>query len=379
MTESNQKERCLARILIVDDNPDTLRVLCEILQVEGYKPRPAISGETALKAVAVFSPELILLDVKMPGMDGYAVCEQLKSSPDTADIPIVFISAVDDAEEKVRAFAAGGADYVTKPFQIAEVLARVQSQLSLHQARVQLKKKNKALADLNKELESFTSAVSHDLSAPLRALAGFSKELVDQYGDQFDEQARRYLSYLKEGSEEMQAMIAGLLTLSRSTSGELLSHNVDLSSVAESIGLTLRRKEPERNINICIQPDMRCVGDPRLLKNLLTNLLNNAWKYTSGVSTAEIRIGECDVASQCCFYVADNGVGFDMRDKEKLFIPFQRLHSLEQFSGSGIGLATVQRIVHRHGGKIWAESAVEKGATFYFTLSANLLTHDEKL
>ncbi len=231
----------------------------------------------------------------------------------------------------------------------------------------QLEKSNRELADSNRELEAFTYAVSHDLRAPLRAIDGFSRAVLTGYGQLLDEEGREYLHYVREGSREMGQLIDGLLRLSRSTRGELSKERFDFSTLAEEVIERLRRAEPQRRVACRITPGMVAYGDFRLLKTALENLLGNAWKYTSRQSDPHIEFG-VDGRTEAVFQVRDNGAGFDMAYADQLFTPFKRLHDASMFSGSGIGLATVQRIIHRHGGRIWADAKVDSGATFYFTL-----------
>jgi len=221
----------------------------------------------------------------------------------------------------------------------------------------------------NRELESFSYSVSHDLRAPLRAIDGFSQALVEDYGDRLDGTALDYLSRIRRGAQRLGTLIDDLLQLSRVNRGELRREPVDLGQMAHSVMEELRAAEPHRKVALHLGTRMTAEGDPRLLRALVENLLGNAWKFTSKEEKAEIRF-ERLASDPRVFYVADNGVGFDMRHANKLFGAFQRLHRASEFPGSGIGLATVQRIVHRHGGRVWAEAESGRGATFYFTLDS---------
>lgn len=229
-------------------------------------------------------------------------------------------------------------------------------------------KRTRELELANSELESFSYSVSHDLRAPLRAIDGFSEALLEDYWEKLDEEGRNYLRYLKDGSRDMRDLIDGLLALSRSTRGAMTRKQVNLSRLTEGIIEALRRSEPERKVSIMIAEGIEVEADPRLLKVVMENLLGNAWKYTALTPEGLIEFGSEQQEGRTVYLVRDNGAGFDMAYSEKLFLPFQRLHRADEFSGIGIGLATVQRIIHRHGGQIWAQAAVGKGATFYFTL-----------
>jgi light-regulated signal transduction histidine kinase (bacteriophytochrome) len=220
----------------------------------------------------------------------------------------------------------------------------------------------------NQELETFAYSVSHDLRAPLRAMNGWSLTLVEDFGAQLNDEARRHLGRVRSEAQRMGQLIDDLLQLSRVTGAPLDRGYVDLTAVARSIADNLRDMHAGRQIEFVIQPGLTASGDARLLEVALTNLLNNAAKFTGKQAEARIEVGRTEHEGQPAFYVRDNGAGFDMAYARSLFGPFQRLHSAAEFPGSGIGLATVQRIIHRHGGRVWAEAQVDQGATFYFRL-----------
>ncbi len=224
------------------------------------------------------------------------------------------------------------------------------------------------LTAANKELESFTSAVSHDLSAPLRGIEGFASLLKQTCGDKLGEQGRQYLEIVQSQALRMGRLIEALLRLSRATRGELRREQLNLSKKAREIEADLRREQPGRQVEFTVASDLVAQGDPVLLRAVLQNLLGNAWKFTARSPQPRIEMGMVEHDGQKAYFVRDNGVGFDMAAAAKLFTPFQRLHEEADFPGTGIGLATVQQIIRRHGGKVWAEAAVGKGATFYFTL-----------
>jgi PAS domain S-box-containing protein len=220
----------------------------------------------------------------------------------------------------------------------------------------------------NKELEAFSYSVSHDLRAPLRAIDGFSQALLEDCNDRLDEEGKGYLHHVREASQEMAQLIDDLLHLARVTRSEMRWEIVNLSELARVVVKELKDREPERSVIVNIEEGLVTHGDKRLLRILLSNLLGNAWKFTSKQESAEVSLGKEKKDDQILFFVRDNGAGFDMAYANKLFGAFQRLHSVREFEGTGIGLATVQRIVHRHGGRVWANGAVKHGATFYFTL-----------
>ncbi|UCG83110.1 MAG: PAS domain S-box protein, partial [Dehalococcoidia bacterium] len=224
------------------------------------------------------------------------------------------------------------------------------------------------LQAVNKELEAFAYSVSHDLRAPLRSIDGFSQVLIEDYVDKLDEEGNDYLQRVRAASQRMGELIDDLLNLSRVTRGEMCHEDVDLSAMAQAICSDLQCRQPKRKVKFVIKPELADRGDMRLLRAAFENLLGNAWKFTGKKKSARIEFGQIENDGQHVYFVRDNGVGFDMNYADKLFGAFQRLHSPSEFEGTGIGLATVQRIIHRHGGNIWAESELDKGTTFYFTL-----------
>ncbi len=222
----------------------------------------------------------------------------------------------------------------------------------------------------SKELESFSYSVSHDLRAPLRVVDGFAGILLEDYGARLDELGRDHVRRIVAAAGRMNAMIDALLALARRTARELSVESVDLSRAARELAEELRATDYARSIEFRIAPDLRAEGDPALLRLVLQNLLGNAFKFSAHVPQAVIEFGQHLVDGRDVFFVRDNGAGFDMRFADRLFGLFQRLHSANDFAGTGVGLATVQRIVRKHGGRIWAESEPGKGACFYFTLPA---------
>jgi PAS domain S-box-containing protein len=227
------------------------------------------------------------------------------------------------------------------------------------------------LEAMNRELEAFCYSVSHDLRAPLRSIRGFSEVLLERYAAKLDERGQEFLRRTCESSQIMDKLIEDLLKLSRVTRAEIQRRPVNLSLLAESIASNLRNAEPSRAVQFVIAPDLKTEGDERLLHVALDNLLRNAWKFTSKLPEARIEVG-ATAEPEPAFFVRDNGAGFDMAYAGKLFGVFQRLHSASDFAGTGVGLATVQRIVTRHGGRAWAIGEVNRGATFYFTLSIEM-------
>ena len=231
-----------------------------------------------------------------------------------------------------------------------------------------LEQSNGELEAANRELEAFSYSVSHDLRAPLRSIDGFSRAVLEDYAALLDDEGKDYLRILRESAQKMGHLIDDMLKLSRVTRGEMSRETVDLSTIARTITGELSGATPGRQAQFVIQDGLTAVGDPRLLESALQNLIDNAWKFTRNREITRVEFGRRDQNGASCFFVRDNGVGMDMTYATKLFQPFQRLHAMADFEGTGIGLATVKRILSRHGGKVWAESEVGTGTTFYFTV-----------
>jgi light-regulated signal transduction histidine kinase (bacteriophytochrome) len=268
-----------------------------------------------------------------------------------------------------------------------EVAERKRALEWLHESEENLKRHVSELAASNRELEAFSYSVSHDLRAPLRSLDGFSKALLEDYADKLDAEGRNYLERIIAAAQRMGQLIDDLLNLSRLTRVEMRRENVNLSGIAEKIAEGLKKANPERSARFIIAKGLSAYGDECLLQAVIENLLGNAWKFTEktenaciefGVMSQEIGEGAKKIPvpnsghrtpnSQLVYYVRDNGAGFDKTYADKLFTPFQRLHNTKEFAGTGIGLATVKRIVNRHGGRVWIEGEPGKGAAVYFTL-----------
>jgi light-regulated signal transduction histidine kinase (bacteriophytochrome) len=224
------------------------------------------------------------------------------------------------------------------------------------------------LESANRELEAFSYSVSHDLRAPLRAIDGFSQALLEEYEDRLNSTGKNYLERVRKATQRMSWLIDDLLKLSRITQAELYRKSFDLSSMIRAIAEAHQKNDPDRIVDVAIQEEITFEGDPYLIKIAMENLMDNAWKFTGKEARPRIEFGSAIKDGETLYYVRDNGVGFDMAYADKLFGAFQRLHTDEEFPGTGIGLATVRRIINRHGGHIWAEGEVGKGSTFYFTL-----------
>ncbi len=363
-TASGPTASDLPRILVVDDNRD-LRAYTSRILAERYAVDQAADGAAALEAVKLDPPDLILSDVMMPRLDGLGLIRELRADPATRSIPIVLLSARAGEDAAVEGLDAGADDYLAKPFSARELLARVRTNLELARMRRQLVVE---LERKNKELDAFSYSVSHDLRAPLRSIDGFSQAILEDQADRLDDRGRDYLRRVRAAAQRMAALIDDLLELSRVSRHEMVRRPVDLTRLAEEVTAELRRADPERRVEVHIQSDLEVDGDRQLLRVALENLLGNAWKFTARTAMPLIEVGAEGRDGEPVHYVRDNGAGFDMQYVDKLFRPFQRLHGVNEFPGTGIGLATVHRIVDRHGGRVWAEGGLGRGATVHFTL-----------
>jgi two-component system sensor histidine kinase/response regulator len=377
-------------VLLVDDQPANLVALEAMLEELGQNLVKATSGREALKRLLTDEFAVILLDVKMPEMDGFETAELIRQRDKSRHTPIIFLTAADQSQtQAVRGYAVGAVDYLTKPIvpefvrskvavfvELAKKteLLRRQTELlraSEQAARDLAEEQAELVRDLehkNRELESFSYAVSHDLQAPLRRIESFSRAVEESQAERLDDSGRHYLGRVREACRQMSELIDDVLYLARVTRAEMREHEVDLSGLVELLLERLREAEPDRAMESKVRPGVTVMADGQLLRIALENLLANAWKFTAREPGPRIEFGMTSVGGEPTYFVRDNGAGFDMAYVERLFGPFQRLHRQSDFAGTGIGLATVQRIIHRHGGRVWAEGLPGQGATFYFTL-----------
>ncbi len=348
------------RIVWADDNADMRAYVTRLLS-DQFDVIPVADGAQALQAVRAQLPDLVLSDVMMPQIDGLGLLAALRADPRTQALPVILLSARAGVEQSTEAMDAGADDYLFKPFAARELIARIRTHVALARMR---RAWAAQLERANRELEAFSYSVSHDLRAPVRAISGFTRILLDD--DALDATERReLLQHVRCNAERMGEIIDDLLVLSNASTGELRRETVDVSALARRILGTLRLRDTSRKIDIQVRNGMTVTADPRLLALALENLLGNAWKFTSKRPRAEIAI-DCDDGG--VFAVRDNGAGFDMACSATLFEPFQRLHSGDEFEGTGIGLAIVRRVIERHGGRAWAHGEVDRGATIRFTL-----------
>jgi two-component system, sensor histidine kinase and response regulator len=354
-------------ILVVDDTPANLRILTSMLQSYGYRVRPAINGQVALTAVASSLPDLILLDIMMPGLDGYEVCRQLKSNPTTRDIPVIFISALDDTLDKVRAFEVGGIDYIAKPFQIEEVMARIVNHLTLYRQR-------REIARLNEFKDLVLRTVTHDLGNPITNILGYTELLLEQYEiyQTLDlDKALPTLNRIAQTARYMSRLVSRLLNFSHLEGGAELQ--LDLVSLHEILTRQLIEFElPMEQKRLNLETDLPNTGvliegDDHWLDELFNNLLGNAIKYTPVGGTVRVQLEPAPDAVQV--RISDTGIGIPPEALPHIFERFYRVEAhRETHMGSGLGLSIVETIVQLHGGKIGVESEVNVGTTFTISL-----------
>ncbi len=377
------------------------------------------NAEDAYNAALAKKPELIISDIIMPGMDGYEFCKLIKSSDNLAHIPVILLTSLQDSHDIIRGLQAGADNFITKPYTFEYLISRIQYLLisrdirfagsaemmiemtfhgekyrinsdkkqildlllSVYEAAIQrndeliamkaeLEKANENLKQANADLEAFSRTVSHDLKSPLNGIIGFAQILKSQCISCKNEDTKDYLDTIYESALSMSNLIKDLLNFSKSGTVEIEQEPVNISIMAEDVVQTILKSYPSRKINISIEPNLNVKADSKMMRVVLDNLLGNAIKYSTQKEVATIIVGRKDYFGHDLFYVKDNGAGFDMSMSEKLFQPFQRLHTESEYQGTGVGLCTVKRIIEKHGGQIWAESEIGKGSTFFFSLES---------
>jgi two-component system sensor histidine kinase/response regulator len=404
-------------ILIVEDSPTQAEKLSYLLEKHGYRVSVAANGREALDTMDSRKPSLIISDIVMPEMDGYELCRRIKSDENRRRIPVILLTTLSDPCDVIKGLECGADNFITKPIDEEYLLSRImdmrveqsrreyitsseglplrfggrdfvvkadcrqilnlllstyetatRKNLELSQARDELNDLNIQLKDAYRELETFSFTVSHDLRSPLNVISLYAQELKGLCEDFGDSRFNDNLQVILEQVDRMDQLITTLLGFSQISRGDLRLAIINLSEMAREIAAQLAMKEPERSVRFNIAESITVVGDARLMRVAIENLLGNAWKYTGRKQDATIEFGMEEKEEKTVCFVRDNGAGFNMDLAERLFKPFKRLHDREEFDGNGIGLATVQRIIHRHGGEVWAEGEAGKGAVFYFTL-----------
>lgn len=373
-----------ARLLVVDDETAQMHALCDTLEEQGYEVLGCASAEDALAALRESAFDLLLADLMMPQMNGIDLLRAaLIIDPVMVGIIMTGEGTISTA---VEAMQSGALDYILKPFKLSAVLPVIGRGLAMRQLRLQnialeqrVREHAAELEATNRELDAFTRSVSHDLRSPLNAVVGFSSLLAEGLGPNAPAEQRKWLVQVQRAAQNMSELIDALMRLSLAGKQALKIESVDLTAMVRSVVADLREKQPERQMAVVIGELPETQADQSLLRQVFVNLLSNAFKYTRNSSNPEIAVGCTRQDGEHVFTVRDNGSGFDMTQANRLFHPFQRFHRDDQFEGSGIGLSIVQRIVQRHGGRIWARAAPGQGAAFFFTLGHALVSEPAAL
>ena len=366
-------------IINAEDNEATRYTRSRILQRAGFAVREAIDGATTLALVAAERPAVVLLDVKLPDIDGYEVCRRLKSNPATASTIVLQVSTgFVERGDKVRGLEGGADGYLIEPMSPDEFIATVRSYVRLHQTEEKLARANLKLCQQavelrrsNEELQQFAYVVSHDLQEPLRTIGVYSELLISQYQQAADAEVQEFVHYITEGVERMRILMIDLLQYARVESQTKVVTLTDCHQIVLQVLQDLQLSIEETGAQITCDPLPTVYADQRRLAQVLRNLLSNALKY-HGAQPVRIHVSAHQKEGEWHFQVHDNGIGIDPQFAERIFVIFQRLHLRHEYPGTGIGLAICKKIVEQHGGRIWVESRLGEGATFFFTLPMEL-------
>jgi two-component system, sensor histidine kinase and response regulator len=370
-------------ILIVDDAPKNIQVVANTLNKENYKLFYANNGKTAIEKLDNIDYDLILLDIMMPDIDGFEVCRQLKGKPEHKDIPVIFLTAKSDEESIIKGFEVGGVDYITKPFNKTELLIRVKTHLELYYSRKKLKYMNEKLAEYNKklthsnqELDQFASVVAHDLKSPLIAVLNYLEIINVSYSDKLSEEDSSLSKEVMERSRSMTDMIDELLAYSKLSKANKDFDICDTETIINKAMDNLFMDIEKSGAEISYESVPNIFGNESQLISLFQNLISNAIKYND--KKPIIHITSREEENQWVFSVKDNGIGIDPKNKDNVFRIFTRLHSDNEFSGTGLGLSFCRKIVHNHGGEIWLESETGKGSEFLFSIGKDRTDSKDK-
>ena len=380
MRNQNESNLNISTILLVDDVPSNLKLLGDILMAEGHKIRQATGGELALRAAEKEKPDLILLDIMMPGIDGYEVCRRLKANPGLADIPVIFISAMGDTSAIVKSLTMGGVDYINKPFQAEEVIARVNTQLQLHKQNLallklnnELQKKTKELQELNVTKDKFFSIIAHDLRGPLGGLLGLARQMANKSLKLSDDMKETMILCLSLSAQNTYDLLQNLLEWSQMVRGNTafnLQNLILKDIITGCVNLAAESaREKSISLNIEVSNELQVSADSNMLQTVIRNLLSNSVKFTCNggkvIVSAEPAENNMIVIS-----VKDSGIGISDQMQAKLFsidATTKRPGTNRELS-TGLGLLLCKEFVENHGGKIWVESVEGRGSTFYFTI-----------
>jgi two-component system sensor histidine kinase/response regulator len=361
-----------ATILLVDDSPTNLHVLLSYLKDSGFETLIARSGEGALRQVEYAQPDIILLDVMMPGIDGFETCRRLKNNEATREIPILFMTALSDTVDKVRGFEAGGVDYITKPLQHEEVLARINTHLMIRNLQKQLQEKNRELRELNASKDKFFSIIAHDLRNPFAALLGFTRMAAEGLQNWSRDEIQRMVEDLGNSAETLYELLENLLNWSRLQRG-VMEYFPDLVDIAYTVERNMElfatiARQKKITLTSSLEPEIFVFADGKMIDTVIRNLLSNALKFTNAGGNIEISAAYDD--SEITIAVADTGVGIPEADLPKLFqldVKYSNVGTAGE-QGTGLGLLLCRDLIEKNQGTIWVESTIGVGTTFKFTL-----------
>jgi len=359
----------MADILVVDDTPENLQLLSEMLKSWGYKARPVTSGTLALQAARSKRPDLILLDIHMPEMDGYQLCRHLKEDDTLKEIPVLFISALNETADKVKAFECGGADYITKPFQADEIHARIKAHLELHHQRNRLRESYDQLRELESQRDSLVHMVVHDMNSPITVILGVLEMFSDSSSGHLEEAKRELAEMALSSTQKLADMVSQLLAVSRLEAGEMNMDKTqcDLAQTIQTVVEPLKLVSGDRTITVKAQPGINTLCDKNIVQRIIQNLVGNALKFIPEDAEVKITLSTCTEEARVS--VADNGPGIPKEFQQRIFEKFGQVDSKKNKKfGTGLGLAFCRLAVEAHGGKIGVESEVGHGSTFWFTL-----------
>jgi signal transduction histidine kinase len=360
------------RLLVVDDQPSQVRALCDTLQDQGYVVVGCSDGSTALHTLRNERFDLLLADLMMPQMNGIELLRAALAIDET--LVAIIMTGEGTIGTAVEAMKSGALDYILKPFKLSAVLPVLTRALTMRRLRLRnaalersVREHAAELEAANRELEAFTRSVSHDLRSPLNAILGFST-LLSEAMERASSQQRTWLRHVQRAAQQMLGLTDALMRLSYAGKQALKLEPVDVGALVRGVVDELQLAHAPRSVRVQVSELPVTTADASLLRQVFVNLLSNAFKYTRGAADALIDVHFERTGAERVFSVRDNGSGFDMAHAERLFHPFARLQGAEAFEGSGVGLSIVQRIVQRHGGRVWAQSAPGQGASFFFTL-----------
>jgi two-component system, sensor histidine kinase and response regulator len=357
---------CPARLLIVDDEEALMTALCETLEAKGYAVTGCNSARLALVQLRQQRFDLLLTELTLPETDGIALLRAAQEID--RNLAGILMTRHGTVETVVQAFRGGAADYLIKPVRLDKLVPALERVLATRQGPVESAQLLEALQAAQGDLDSFSYSVSHDLRAPLRVIDGYCQMFIEEFGADVPPRGREVLEKARGGVLRMNQLLDALLRFSRVSRQPLHPRRIETPALVEAVVAGFDAQLREQNVELNIGDLPGCVADGELLEQVFTNLVSNALKFTAGRPNTRIGIGAQHANGELCYFVRDNGVGFDMRYAERLFGVFQRLHAQSEFAGTGIGLSIAQRIVRRHGGRMWAESTPQEGATFYFSL-----------